>query len=60
LKIIKNLCAEGDYADMQDVMTEAEKQGVPTDKAREILKKLQREGEIYEPLSNKFKVTHIW
>jgi len=50
LRIIKKLCADGDYADINDILIDAEKQGIPEDKAENILAKLHKDGEIIEKI----------
>jgi replicative DNA helicase Mcm len=59
IDIIRRLCEESKdgNAARSDIIREAEAAGIETSKAEEALERLKRNGQIYEPVLNKYKIT---
>ncbi|KAA0005444.1 AAA family ATPase [Euryarchaeota archaeon ex4484_162] len=59
IDIIKRICEESKdgNAARADVIREAEMAGIEASKAEEILERLKRNGQIYEPVIGKYKIT---
>jgi DNA replicative helicase MCM subunit Mcm2 (Cdc46/Mcm family) len=59
IDIIHSLCGESKdgNASKNDIIVEAETNGLPADKVREALDRLKRNGQIYEPIHDKYKIT---
>ncbi len=57
LGIIENLGREHDKVLTEMVVDEAKKQGIDAEKAREIISKLKRDGDVYEPRHGELKRT---
>ncbi|HDM25605.1 MAG: AAA family ATPase [Thermoplasmata archaeon] len=59
IDIIKRICEESKdgNAARVDVIREAEMAGIEASKAEEILERLKRNGQIYEPVIGKYKIT---
>jgi chromosome segregation ATPase len=58
IDIIQKLCAasENGNASRNDIVNEAEKQGIESREAENILDRLSRNGQIFEPINGKYKV----
>ena len=56
---IKRLCDESKdgNAARSEIITEAETKGLAADKIKEVLDRLKRNGQIYEPVHDKYKIT---
>ena len=56
---IKRLCDESKdgNAARSEIVTEAEAKGLAADKIKEVLDRLKRNGQIYEPVHDKYKIT---
>jgi replicative DNA helicase Mcm len=59
IDIIHRLCEESKdgNAPRNDIIIEAETNGIPAEKVREVLDRLKRNGQIYEPMHDKYKIT---
>ena len=59
IDIIHKLCDESKEgnASRNDIIIEAETNGIPADKVKEALDRLKRNGQIYEPIHDKYKIT---
>ena len=59
MDIIQRLCDESKdgNAVRNDIIIEAETNGLPADKVKEALDRLKRNGQIYEPMHNRYKIT---
>jgi replicative DNA helicase Mcm len=59
MDIIQRLCDESKdgNAVRNDIIIEAETNGLPADKVKEALDRLKRNGQIYEPVHNRYKIT---
>ncbi len=59
IDIIHRLCEESKdgNAARNDIIIEAETNGIPAEKVREVLDRLKRNGQIYEPMHDKYKIT---
>jgi DNA replicative helicase MCM subunit Mcm2 (Cdc46/Mcm family) len=59
MDIIQRLCDESKdgNATRNEIIIEAETSGLAADKVKEALDRLKRNGQIYEPVHNKYKIT---
>lgn len=59
IDIIHRLCGESKEgnASRNDIIIEAETNGIAADKVRDVLDRLKRNGQIYEPIHDKYKIT---
>jgi len=59
IDIIHRLCDESKEgsASRNDIIIEAETNGIPADKVKEALDRLKRNGQIYEPIHDRYKIT---
>jgi replicative DNA helicase Mcm len=57
LGIVQNKAREMDAVPVQDVLTEAEAEGISKDKARDLIAKLEKNGELYRPRHDLLKPT---
>jgi len=59
IDIIHRLCDESKEgnASRNDIIIEAETNGIAADKVRDVLDRLKRNGQIYEPIHDKYKIT---
>jgi replicative DNA helicase Mcm len=59
MDIIQRLCDESKdgNANRNEIIIEAETSGLAADKVKEALDRLKRNGQIYEPVHNKYKIT---
>ena len=59
IDIIHRLCDEtkDGNASRNDIIIEAETNGIPAEKVKEVLDRLKRNGQIYEPIHDKYKIT---
>ena len=57
LNIVKGMAVEMDMVPLQDVLDEAKSEGISEDKARDIIAKLEKKGELYRPRHNFLKTT---
>ena len=59
IDIIHRLCGESKdgNASRNDIIIEAETNGIAADKIRDVLDRLKRNGQIYEPIHDKYKIT---
>ncbi|HWG92111.1 MAG TPA: hypothetical protein VNZ52_14775 [Candidatus Thermoplasmatota archaeon] len=56
-EIVKDLSAGQDHgAPLPEIIAEAERKGIDADKTREVLKQLARDGSVYEPRNDHFRV----
>tara|TARA_Y100000310_G_C20697611_1_gene826802 strand:- start:825 stop:3032 length:2208 start_codon:yes stop_codon:yes gene_type:complete len=58
LGIVKSKAADVDMVPLQEVLEEAKTEGIDEDKARDIIDKLEKKGEIYKPRHGFLKPTH--
>jgi replicative DNA helicase Mcm len=47
--LIDTLAGDDDSAEIEEVLEHAQEDGIEEDKAEEIIEKLKREGELFEP-----------
>ena len=61
IDIIQKLCdaSEDGYADRNDIIREAEIDGVESSKAEDAVDKMRRNGVIYEPSRGKYKLSNM-
>jgi len=59
MDIIQKLCnaSEDDNAARSDIVSEAEIEGIESSKVEDALDRLKRNGQIYEPIHGKYRVT---
>ena len=59
MDIIHRICDESKdgNASRNDIIVESETNGIPADKVREVLDRLKRNGQIYEPMHDKYRIT---
>ena len=59
LDIIQQICNESKegYASKSEILTEAEAHGMDADKVRGIIDKMKRNGQIYEPAHDRYRLT---
>jgi replicative DNA helicase Mcm len=59
IDIVHRLCDESKdgNASRNDIIVEAETNGLPAEKVREALDRLKRNGQIYEPVHDKYRIT---
>jgi len=57
LGIVKGKAADMDMVPLQDVLAEAKESGIAEDRARDIIDKLEKKGELYKPRHNFLKPT---
>ena len=57
LSILREKAAEMDNVPLQDVLNEASAEGIETERARDLIQKLEKNGELYRPRHNFLKPT---
>ena len=57
LQIVKGMAREMDAVPMQDVLSQAESEGIAKDRARDLIAKLEKKGELYRPRHDTLKPT---
>ena len=59
MDLIKRLCDESKdgNAARNDIIIESETNGISSEKVKEVLDRLKRNGQIYEPIHDKYKIT---
>jgi len=57
LLILRELCADGRSAHIEDVLRISQERGIPSERAKGVLKRMMTEGDVWEPAKGTYRLT---